>query len=146
MLLLRIMLAEPHQDLVAILHTNIGNDIYILLGPEQITGKLEAAPDVLCNDILAQYATALDYNISVQTHPVHSDSCRVSKVYCMHQQLASVSVQDHGSDSAESNAAITCLSLPVIQLQIRLPPAFQIEKYLAFLLQPVCTNKLPHSA
>ena len=70
MLLLRIMLAEPHRDLVATLHTNIGNAIYILSGSKQITSKLQAAPNVLCNDILAQYATALDYNIIVQAHPL----------------------------------------------------------------------------
>ena len=46
----------------------------------------------------------------------------------MHQQLGSVSVQDHGSHSTESSAAITCLSLPVIQLQIRLPPSASDRK------------------
>ena len=60
----------------------------------ELTSKLEAAPNVLCHDILVQYATALDYHISVQPHPVHSDSFRVSKVYCMHQQLGRVSVQE----------------------------------------------------
>ena len=53
MWLLRIMVAEPDRDWVAIRHTHIGNAIDILSGSEQITSKLEAAPNMLCSDILA---------------------------------------------------------------------------------------------